>query len=132
MTQNQPTFRTTMNRVRYLGSAHTGTQHAWAMRVTSAALVLLTIAALWLAFSLIGAPYERVRDLFGHRVGPATVAVLFLAVSIYHMKLGMQTIIEDYVHDEAAKTWSLLLNTFFCALIAVAMGVAVLKLSVGA
>lgn len=130
--KGHPTFRSPMHRVRHFGSAHTGTQHAWAMRVTSAALVLLTIAAVWLALQLVGAPYERVRDLFGHRVGPATVVVLFLAVSIYHMKLGMQTIIEDYVHDEAAKTWSLLLNTFFCALVAVATGIALLKLSVGA
>lgn len=132
MVGRTPTFQTPSKRVRYFGSAHNGTQHAWAMRVSSAALVLLTIAGVWLALSLVGKPFAEVRGLFAHRVMPGAIAILFIATSLYHMKLGMQTIIEDYVHDEAAKTWSLIGNSFFCALLGVLTGVAVLKLCVGA
>ena len=132
MSTKQSSFRTPMSRVRYFGSAHSGTQHAWAMRVTSAALVLLTIAGVFLALALVGKSYVEVRAIFAHRVMPGTVVILFLAAGLYHMKLGMQTIIEDYVHDEAAKTWSLIANGFFCALVGVAAGVAVLKLCIGA
>lgn len=131
MTKQQPTFRNAMSRVRHLGAAHRGTEHSWAMRVGSTALLLLTVGGVWLALSLVGAPYEKARDLFAHRVAPATILVLLLGVSIHHMKLGMQNIIEDYVHDEVAKTWSLFANTAFCALMAVASGIAILKLSVG-
>lgn len=101
------------------------------MRVTSTALVALTIAGVWLALALVRQPYAEVRGIFAHRIMPGTITILFVATSIYHMKLGMQTIIEDYVHDEAGKTWSFIANTFFCALLAVVSGVAVLKLSVG-
>jgi succinate dehydrogenase / fumarate reductase membrane anchor subunit len=132
MANNTTSLRTTMSRIRHFGAARTGTEHAWAMRVTSAALFLLTIAGVWLALDLVGRPYGAVRDLFAHSVVPGVIAVLFVTTSLYHMKLGMQTIIEDYVHDEAAKTWSLIANTFFCALVAVATGIAILKLCVGA
>ncbi len=131
MTKQQPTFRNAMSRVRHLGPAHRGTEHSWAMRVGSTALTLLTLGGVWLAFSLAGAPHERVRDLFSHRVMPATILVLLLGVSIHHMKLGMQNIIEDYVHDDLAKSASLFANTSFCALMAVASAIAVLKLCVG-
>ena len=132
MSTKETSFRTPISRVRYFGSAHSGTQHNWAMRVTSAALTALTVAGVWLALALVGKPYEAVRDIFAHRVTPGVIVVLFVATTLYHMKLGMQTIIEDYVHEEAAKTWSLMANTFFCALLGVASGVAVLKLCVGA
>ena len=132
MSTKQTSFRTPMSRVRHFGSAHTGTQHAWAMRVTSAALTLLAIAGVWLALTLVGKSYVEVRAVFAGRVLPGTIVILFVATGLYHMKLGMQTIIEDYVHEEAAKTWSLIANSFFCALLGVATAVAVLKLCVGA
>lgn len=131
MVGRTPQFQTPSKRVRYFGSAHNGTQHAWAMRVSSAALVLLTIAGVWLTLKLVGKPYADVRGIFAQRIMPGTITVLFLGVSLYHMKLGMQTIIEDYIHDEAAKTWLLIANTFFCALVGVVTGVALLKLCVG-
>lgn len=132
MNTKQTSFRTPLSRVRHFGSAHTGTQHAWAMRVTSAALTLLTIAGVWLALTLVGKSYAEVRAVFAGRVMPGTIVILFLGAGLYHMKLGMQTIIEDYVHEEAAKTWALIANGFFCALVGVATAVAVLKLCVGA
>ena len=131
MSSKETSFRTPLSRVRYYGSAHSGTQHAWAMRVTSAALTALTIAGVWLALALVGKNYAQVREMFGHRIMPGTIVILFVATALYHMKLGMQTIIEDYVHEEAAKTWSILANNFFCALLGVATGVAILKLCVG-
>lgn len=132
MATKQTSFQTPSRRVRYLGAAHSGTQHAWGMRVSSAALTLLTIAGVWLALALVGKSYAEVREIFGHRVMPGTIVILFVATTLYHMKLGMQTIVEDYVHDEAAKTWALMANSFFCALLGVATAVAVLKLCVGA
>ena len=131
MSGKPTSFRTPLSRVRYFGSAHSGTQHAWAMRLTSTALTALTIAGVWLALALVGKPYPAVREMFGQRIMPGTIVILFVFVSLYHMKLGMQTIIEDYVHEEAAKTWSILANNFFCALLGVATGVAILKLCVG-
>ena len=132
MTQNSSSFRTPMSRIRHFGAARTGTEHAWAMRVTSAALVLLTIGGVWLALSLVGKPYDAVRAVFAHNVFAGVIVTLFIVTALYHMKLGMQTIIEDYVHEEAVKSWSLIANTFFCALVGAASLIAVLKLCVGA
>ncbi len=61
-----------------------------------------------LVASLVGKDYEGVRALFRNGFIPATVMILFILASAYHMMLGMQTIIEDYVHDEMLKTWSIM------------------------
>ncbi len=121
-------MRTPLSKVRHLGSAHSGTQHAWQMRATSIALVPLTIGFVWLVLTLIGKDYNSVRAALG---GPmaSIVMLLFLLTGIWHMKLGMQTIIEDYVHGEHAKTAALLVNAFFCYGIGLACVYAVLRIS---
>jgi succinate dehydrogenase / fumarate reductase membrane anchor subunit len=121
-------MRTPLARVRYLGSAKSGTHHLWHMRATSAALVPLTLAFVWIVLRLVGKDYATVRDTLGQPL-PAIIMILFLGASIYHMKLGMQTIIEDYVHGEHAKTWSLLANSFFSYAIGLACIYAVLRIS---
>jgi succinate dehydrogenase / fumarate reductase membrane anchor subunit len=128
MSNNPNSMRTPMSRVRHLGAAKSGTLHVWQMRATSIALLPLTIAFVWLVLSLVGKPYATVRDTLGSPF-PAILMLLFLVTGVYHMKLGMQTIIEDYVHGEHAKTWALLLNSFFCYAIGLACVFAVLRIS---
>lgn len=128
MSNADNSMRTPMSKVRHLGSARSGTAHVWQMRATSAALVPLTIAFAWLIVSLVGKDYNTVRMTLGHPLA-AILALLFLLASIHHMKLGMQTIIEDYVHGEHCKTWSLLANAFFCYAVGLACVYAVLRIS---
>ena len=126
---NKPTsLRTPLGRVRHLGSARSGTQHAWRMRVTSIALLPLTIAFVWLVLSLVGKDHAAVVATLGSPL-PAIIMLLFLLTGIYHMMLGMQAIIEDYVHGEHTKTWCLMLNMFFSAVIGLACIYSVLRLS---
>ena len=126
---NEPaSMRTALGRVRYLGSARSGTTQSWHMRLTSAALVPLTIAFVWLVLTLLGKDYNGVRSELGNPL-PAILLLLFIIAGIYHMQLGMQTIIEDYIHSEHAKTWSLIANKFFAACIGLACVYAVLRIS---
>jgi succinate dehydrogenase / fumarate reductase, membrane anchor subunit len=123
-----PSLRTAAAKVRYLGSARAGTHHMWHMRLTSAALIPLTIAFVWLVLSLLGKDYNQVRAALGMPL-PALTLLLFIGAGVYHMQLGMQTIIEDYVHGEGARTVAIAGNLFFCAAIGLACVYAVLKLS---
>ncbi len=126
---NDPlSIRTAASKVRYLGSAHSGARASWHMRVTSVALVPLSVAFVWLVLSLIHKDYAAARAELG-RPFPAILMLLFILTSIYHMKLGMQSIIDDYVHDTHLKDWSLLANLFFSVCLGLACIYAVLKLS---
>ena len=125
---NTSRMRTPIAEVRHLGSAKSGTKHAWHMRITSAALVPLTIAFVWIVLTLVGKDYNTVRMTLGAPL-PAIIMLLFLLASVYHMKLGMQTIIEDYVHGDHAKTWSLLGNLFFSFAVGLACVYAILRIS---
>jgi len=121
-------MRTPLSRVRYLGSARSGTRHAWHMRVTSVALLVLSIIFVGIILSVVGKDYNTVRATIGSPL-PAIVILLFLLSGIYHMMLGMQTVIEDYVHGEHSKHWLIMLNMFFSAAIGLACIYAVLRLS---
>lgn len=125
--KSNSSMRTPLSQVRYLGSARSGTRHAWHMRVTAIALLPLTLAFIWLVLTLVGKDYATVRATLANPVW-AIIVLLFLLSGIYHMMMGMQTIIEDYVHDETAKTWSLIANMFFCALAGLACIYAVLRI----
>ncbi len=98
------------------------------MRVTSIALVPLTLAFVWLVLSLIGKDYASAHALLGRPL-PAILMLLFLLAGLFHMKIGMQSIIEDYVHAAAWKEGALMGNLFFSIAIGVACVYAVLKLS---
>jgi len=123
-------LRTPLKNVRRLGSAKEGTDHFWRQRVTSVAALLLLPFMLWIALSLVGADYETVTSTLRNPI----VAILLISVivtSAVHMRLGMQVIIEDYVHTDGAKIALLMLNTFFAVLVALASVFAVLRLSFG-
>ena len=99
MTQ-KATLQTPRARVNHLGSAKSGTHHAWMMRLTSFALLPLTIAFILIVLSLVGRDFQSARILLGSPC-PAILLLLFVGVGIYHMTLGMQVVIEDYVHGHA-------------------------------
>ena len=116
--------------VRGLGSAKDGTGHFWRQRLTSLASLLLTIFAFALAISLVGEPHAVVAA----RLGSPFIAVALLATIFayaYHMQLGMQVIIEDYVQSEPARVLALIGNIFFCFAVGLISAFAVLKLGFG-
>ena len=124
------TMRTPLKEVRRLGSAKEGADHFWLQRLTAASNLILAIFAIWLTVSLVGADHATVKATIGHPL-VALPLLLFLASAAIHMRLGMQVIIEDYVHGEAAKIVLLMLNTFFAIAVAAAGGLSILKLSFG-
>jgi succinate dehydrogenase / fumarate reductase membrane anchor subunit len=123
-------FRTPLARVRGLGAARDGTQDFWHMRVTSVALVPLSIAFVLIAVSLLGRNHAAVVQILGSPL-IAMLMLLFIGTNAYHMWLGMQEIIVDYVHGEFWKLVSLMANTFFCVVTSLACAYAIFKLSFG-
>jgi succinate dehydrogenase / fumarate reductase membrane anchor subunit len=122
--------RTALGRVRGLGSARSGTTHFWHQRVTSVAGIVLTIAFIVIAMSVMGRNHAAVVQILGAPL-VAVLLLLFVFNTTYHMWLGMQVIVEDYVHHELAKLALLMLNTFFSIVVGLACSYALLKLSFG-
>lgn len=125
----QSSMRTPLARVRYLGAAKSGTRHFWHQRVSAVALVPLTVAFVLIVVGLIGRNHAAAAQILGSPF-VAIVMILFVIAATYHMWLGMQVIVEDYVHSESKLTW-LMLNTFFCFTVALCCIYAILKLSFG-
>lgn len=124
-------MRTPLKLARGLGSAKEGADHFWKLRVTAAANVILTLFLVWLIVSLVGADYATVKARLAHPVNAIALGLLAISGAI-HMRLGMQVIIEDYVHGELGKVVLLMLSTFFAIVIGAACLFAVAKLSFGA
>ena len=123
-------MRTPLARVRHLGAARAGTEHFWQQRLTSVALVPLSIAVVFIVTGLLGRNHAAVVQILGSPL-VAIVMLLFIITSAYHMWLGMQVIIEDYVHDEKWKFLAIIGNTFFAIAIAAACVYSLLKISFG-
>ncbi len=130
MSGSSNNMRTPLSRVRGLGSAKEGTDHFWRQRLTAVANVPLILFFLWTVISLNGASHKEV---VAHLSSPIVSIVMLLVIisGIVHMKLGMQTIIEDYVHQERAKIVMLMLNIFFAIAIGLGSVFAILKLGFG-
>lgn len=120
-------MRTPLSKVRGLGSAKDGTGHFWHQRLTSLANVPLIIFFIWQIISLNGEPHAVVVERFSSPFVAIVMAMVMLS-GIYHMKLGMQVIIEDYVHGEFSKMALLIANIFFCFAIGITCLFAILKL----
>ncbi len=123
-------IRTPLARVRGLGPARSGTGHFWQQRLTSVAAIFLTIAFFFIIASVLGRNHAAVVQILSSPV-VAVIMLLFILNSIYHMWLGMQVVIEDYVHGDMPKLICLMTNPFFSVVIAFASVYAVLKLSFG-
>jgi succinate dehydrogenase / fumarate reductase membrane anchor subunit len=128
--QHRFSIRTPLGRVRHLGSAHHGTRVFWHQRLTSVANIPLSIAVIVIIIGLLGRNHAAVVQILGSTLVAITL-LLFIISSVYHMWLGMQVIIEDYVHDEVWKLVTLMANTFFSFAVGLAAVFAILKLSFG-
>jgi len=123
-------MRTPLGRVRGLGSSKTGTEDFWQQRLTAIASVPLTIAGVVLVISLTGRSYPAVKQILASPL-VAVLMLLFVLATTWHMKIGVQVIIEDYVTDEKQKITLVMLNIFFAVAIGLACAYAILKLSFG-
>ncbi len=121
-------FSTPLGRVRGLGSAQSGTDHFWRQRLTAVANVPLTIAFVVIVVGLLGRNHAAVVQILGSPL-VAVVMLLFITSICIHMRIGMQVIIEDYVHDEKQKLFLLIANTFFTVAVGLASAFAIFTLS---
>ena len=129
MSTSEP-MRTPLRAVRGLGAARSGTGHFWHQRVTSVAGIPLTIGLLLIITALLGRSHAAVVQILGSPI-VAIIMLLFIINTAYHMWIGMQEIILDYVHEDRWKLLSLMANTFFVSAVSLASIYAILKLSFG-
>jgi succinate dehydrogenase / fumarate reductase membrane anchor subunit len=124
-------YRTPIARVRGLGAARAGLGHWKMQRLTAIANLLLVLWFMFSAMALAGSGYEQVRAWLASPVS-ASLMVLLVVSSFYHARLGLQVVVEDYVHHEGAKLASLAALVLIAFGLAVACIVAVLTVATGA
>jgi succinate dehydrogenase / fumarate reductase, membrane anchor subunit len=128
--QGAPSMRTPLGKVRSLGASHSGTSDFWRQRLTAVAMALLIIPVLVIVMMLLGRNQAGAAQILGS-LPIAVILLLFIVASTWHMKIGMQVVIEDYVHSEKLKLAAIMANNFFSVAVALASIYAILKLSSG-
>jgi succinate dehydrogenase / fumarate reductase membrane anchor subunit len=123
-------MRTPLARVRNLGASHSGTSDFWRQRVTAVAMVLLIVPVIVVVMMLLGRNHAGAAQVLGS-LPIAVIMLLFIIASAWHMKIGMQVVIEDYVQSETLKIAAVMANNFFSIAVALASIYAILKLSSG-
>ena len=123
-------MRTPLARVRNLGASHSGTSDFWRQRVTAVALTLLIVPVIVVVMMLLGRNHAGAAQILGS-LPIAVIMLLFIIASAWHMKIGMQVVIEDYVQSETLKIAAVMANNFFSSVVALASIYAILKLSSG-
>jgi succinate dehydrogenase / fumarate reductase, membrane anchor subunit len=123
-------MRTPLARVLGRGAARSGTDHFWRQRLTAVANIPLTVAAIIIIVMLLGRNQAAAAQILGTPL-VAIIMLLFIASITTHMRIGMQVILEDYVHDEVAKLILIMANTFFCIAVGLASAYGIFKLSFG-
>ena len=121
-------MRSPLGKVRGLGSAKDGVTHFWHQRITAVALVPLTIWFVVSVIALAGSDYATWQHWIS-RPGDATLMIILIAMVFYHGVLGLQMVVEDYVHGPGAKLATLLIIKFAALLLAVFSAVAVLRVA---
>ena len=129
-THGAPSMRTPLGRVRNLGASHSGTGDFWRQRLSAVAMTLLIIPVIVIVLMLIGSNQAGAKLTLGS-LPVAIILVLFIIASTWHMKIGMQVVIEDYVHSEKLKLVAIMANNFFSFAVALASIYAIFKLSSG-
>jgi succinate dehydrogenase / fumarate reductase, membrane anchor subunit len=130
MSGSKSSMRTPLGRVRNLGSAKSGTSDFWRQRLTAIAMVALIVPVIVVVMMLLGRNHAAAIQILGSPF-VAIVLMLFIIASVWHMKIGMQVVIEDYVNDEKLKLVAIIGNNFFSVAVALAAVYAILKLSFG-
>ena len=121
-------LKSPLGQVRGLGSAKSGTEHWWAQRVTAVALVPLTLWFVYAIASNAGADHAMMTAWLAHPVN-AILMLLLVAATFHHLHLGVQVVIEDYVHNEGMKIAGLLAVKLASVALAVAAAFAALKVA---
>tara|TARA_B100001245_G_C22870303_1_gene418478 strand:- start:575 stop:970 length:396 start_codon:yes stop_codon:yes gene_type:complete len=123
-------LRTPLAKARGLGSAKDGTHHFWLQRLTAVALIPLTV---WFALSIASLATAEQAEVLAWMKSPlsATLMLSFIMAGFWHMKLGLQVVIEDYVHTESTKITCLILNNLIAIFLALAAFLSVLKMLLG-
>ncbi len=120
--------QTPLARVQGLGAAHSGTGHFWRQRIGAVALIPLSIWFVCAALALIGADRSSAIAFLAQPVNAIAMA-LFVIAALHHMALGVQVVVEDYVHDEGPKIALLMLNNFFAWILGAACLFALVKIA---
>ena len=123
-------MRTPLGRVRNLGASHSGTSDFWRQRMTAVAMTLLILPVIVVVMMLLGRNQAGAAQILGSPL-VAVILLRFIIASAWHMKIGMQVVIEDYIHNEKLKLVSIMANNFFCFVVALASIYAIFKLSSG-
>ena len=123
-------MRTPLGRVRSLGASHSGTGDFWRQRVTAVAMTLLIVPAIVVVMMLLGSNQAGAKQILGSPL-VAVILLLFIVASAWHMKIGMQVVIEDYIHNEKLKLATIMANNFFSIAVALISIYAILKMSSG-
>jgi succinate dehydrogenase / fumarate reductase membrane anchor subunit len=123
-------MRTPLARVKGLGAAGHGVEHWWLHRMTAVSNVPLIVAFVIIVAGLAGRSHAEALAIVSNPLIAILLVLCFLSVT-NHMRLGLQIVIEDYVHDKGYKIAALMANNFFAAVIAVVCLFSVLKISFG-
>jgi len=127
----QTIMRSGLGRARGLGASKTGTAHWFAERVTSVALVPLTLWFIFSILSLLGAPRAAVVAWAGGLINTTLLLALVL-ITFQHMAMGLQVVMEDYIHEEKPRLVWILVMKAVVGLFGIAATLAVLKLALAA
>jgi succinate dehydrogenase / fumarate reductase membrane anchor subunit len=123
----QNSYRTPLGRVRWLGSARSGVEDSWRMRLTALALIPLSVAFVVMLLSLLHRDYNGARAYLGEPLH-AVLMLLFVLTGVYHTELGMRSVIVDYLGHHT-REWALIANT--CAAVALGLACAYAVLRIG-